>query len=183
MLGLTGANASGKGAVATYLAGLGFACHSLSDIVREEAVRRGLSPEREQLIVVGNLLRVEQGAGALARRVLPRLGARDVVDSIRNPAEVEVLRVLPHFVLLGIRAPVDLRFARSRARSRAGDPTTLDEFLARERQEEGDLPTAQQLTATLALADLVLENDGDLEQLHRAVDRVLEAPPVRGGAS
>ncbi len=181
MLGLTGANASGKGAVATYLQGLGFAFHSLSDIVREEAVRRGLPPEREHLILVGNLLRSLQGAGALARHVLPRLGARDVVDSIRNPAEVEVLRVLPHFVLLGISAPIDLRFARALSRARAGDPRTLDEFLARERQEEGDLPTAQQLSATLALADLVLENDGGLERLHRAVDRVLEAPPARRG--
>ena len=39
-MGLTGPNASGKGEVALYLGGHGYSLHSLSDVVREEAVRR-----------------------------------------------------------------------------------------------------------------------------------------------
>jgi len=132
-----------------------------------------LPPLREHLIRVGNELRGEGGAGVLAERIRLRLGARDVVDSIRNPAEVAVLRALPHFVLVGVRASADVRFARSRLRAREGDPATLAEFEARERQENGDVPTAQRLSATFALADEVLENDGDLEQLHRRVERLL----------
>lgn len=157
-----------------YLAGLGFTRHSLSDVVREEAAALGLPPEREHLIRVGNLLRERHGAGVLAERIVSRLQGRDVVDSIRNPSEVEVLRRLPRFVLLGVRAPLDLRFRRSLARARPGDPRTIDEFRSREAQEQSDSPTSQRLAATFDLADVVVENDGDLERLHGALDRVVE---------
>ena len=171
---MTGANASGKGEVAAHLRSLGFGVHSLSDIVREEAARRGLPPEREHLIRIGNLLRREYGAGALAGRILPRLGERAVVDSIRNPAEVAELRSVPHFRLLGVRAAVQRRFARSLGRGRPGDPATLEEFLERERQENADDPAAQRLDATLLLADRVIDNDDDLPALHAAIDAVIE---------
>jgi hypothetical protein len=53
----------------------------------------------------------------------------------------------------------------------------LEEFRARERQEEGTLPTAQQLSATFELADVVVDNGGDIGQLHREIDRILSAQP------
>ena len=174
ILGLTGPNAAGKGEVAAHLASRGFAVHSLSDVVREAAAARGLPPERAHLIRIGNLLREEGGPGVLAQRILPRLETRSAVDSIRNPAEVEVLRGLPHFLLLGVVAPVELRFGRMQSRGRAGDPTTLDGFRMREAQENTADPAAQQLEATLALADRRVDNGADLAQLHTAVDRLLE---------
>lgn len=175
MLGLTGANAAGKGEVAAYLSERGFARHSLSDLVREEAAHRDLPPEREQLISIGNLLRREFGPGVLAERILPRLvSTRHIVDSIRNPAEVAVLRRAPRFRLIGIRAPLEVRFRRSLARARPGDPLTLAEFERREREENGSDPQAQQLEATFRLADYVLDNDCGLDALHRAVDGLLE---------
>lgn len=173
VLGLTGSNAAGKGEVAERLRRRGFALHSLSDIVREEAAARGLSAERENLIRVGNELRRLGGPGVLAERIVPRLGRRDVVDSIRNPSEVEVLRRLERFVLLGVVAPIELRFERARARARAGDPETLARFREREEEENTADPHAQRLAATLALADHVLSNRGSLEQLEREVERVL----------
>jgi dephospho-CoA kinase len=159
--------------VAQYLGTLGFRLHSLSDVVRAEAASRGLPPEREHLIRIGNLLRREGGPGVLAERIVERLGRRDVVDSIRNPSEVEVLRGVPGFVLIGVSATVECRFERSIERGRAGDPQSLDEFVERERQENAADPTAQQLDATLALADRRVENDGDLADLHRQVDGIL----------
>jgi dephospho-CoA kinase len=173
VLGLTGPNAAGKGEVADYLRNRGFVPHSLSDVVREEAAARGLPPERAHLIRIGTLLREEGGAGVLARRILSRLGERDVVDSIRNPAEVGVLRELPHFVLVGVQATTEMRFRRALARGRPGDPRTLDEFRKREAQENTTDPNAQRLEATFHLADRVLDNDGDLATLHEAVERLL----------
>jgi len=178
---MTGPNAAGKGEVSGILAEHGFVTHSLSDVVREEAAARGLPPEREHLIQVGTRLRREGGAGVLAQRLLPRIGTRDVVDSIRNPAEVAVLRGVPGFVLVGIQAPPRLRFERSRLRARGGDPETFDAFLARERQENSSDPAGQQLAATFALADHVIPNDGDLEALRSRVEELL-ASLGRGGA-
>lgn len=174
VFGLTGPNAAGKGEVADCLRRHGFTVHSLSDVVREEAAARGLPPEREHLIRIGNLLREEGGAGILARRILPRLGDRDVVDSIRSPGEVEVLRGLPSFVLLAVGAPQEVRFRRALARGRPGDPRTLEEFQARERQENAADPWSQQLDATFRLADRVLDNDGGLDRLGQAVERLLD---------
>ena len=174
VIGLTGPNASGKGEVGAYLATLGFELHSLSDIVREEAAALGLPPMRENLIRVGNQLRAAAGAGVLAERILPRLGGRDAVDSIRNPVEVETLRRLPRFVLVGVRAPLDVRFQRSLARARPGDPQSVAEFRAREAQENSSDPAAQRLEATFSLADRILENDGDLVALHTAVSDMLD---------
>ena len=76
VIGLTGPNASGKGTVAELLQKRGFGLHSLSDIVREEARAAGLTTGRDHLIVTGNRLRREGGAGVLALRILPRLAQR-----------------------------------------------------------------------------------------------------------
>jgi len=173
IVGLTGPNASGKSEVAGHLKRLGFACHSLSDIVREEAGARGLAHSREHLIAVGNELRRAGGPGVLASRIRSRLAQRDVVDSIRNPAEVEELRREPGFHLLGLDASVELRFQRSRLRGRLGDGTSLDDFMATEEAENTTDPAAQQLRATLRMADVTLVNDGELPSLLQQVDRIL----------
>ena len=170
---MTGPNAAGKGEVSEHLRSRGFAVHSLSDVVREEAAARGLPPERAHLIEIGNALREGGGAGVLASRIVPRLGDRDVVDSIRNPAEVTVLRAVPGFILIGVDAPPRVRFERSARRARAGDPMSFEEFHARELQENSANPAGQQLRATFSLADRVVGNDGDLDALRRAIDAIL----------
>ena len=174
VLGLTGPNAAGKGEASAFLRGRGFLVHSLSDVIRDEAAQQGLPPTREHLIRIGNRLREEGGPGVLAERILDRLGRQDVVDSIRNPAEVSVLRRLPRFVLLGVTAPVEVRFRRALQRARPGDPATLEEFRLREEQENSADPIAQQLDATFALADHVLTNDEGLGDLQGRLERLLE---------
>lgn len=170
MIGLTGPNSSGKGETAAILCReLGYRPHSLSDVLRDEASRRGLEPVRDVLIPLGNELRRARGPGALAEIVLPRLEPPALVDSIRNPAEVAVLRTIPGFVLLAIEAPLRVRHERSLVRARPGDGRTLEEFHEKERREDSKDPEAQQLSATAALADAVIRNDGTLDDLRRQV--------------
>lgn len=174
VFGLTGPNAAGKGAVADHLKSRGFVCYSLSDIIREELAARGEAPTREAMILTGTELRSAGGPGVLAERLLSRLAQRDVVDSVRNPAEVAVLRRAPGFRLLLVDAPPEVRFARATRRGRVGDAATLEAFLALEARENSADPAGQQLQATAALADETLWNDGDLAALRAAVDRLLE---------
>jgi dephospho-CoA kinase len=173
VIGLTGPNASGKGEVANVLVSRGFIAHSLSDVVREAATAEGLEHTRNNLIAIGIRLRTEAGPGALATIILPRLAGRAVVDSIRSPGEVEVLRTLPRFVLLGIDAPLELRFRRSMQRGRVGDGATLEEFAGNEMRENSDTERGQQLQKTLALADVVIINDGSLADLRRRLTETL----------
>ncbi len=179
VIGLTGPNAAGKGEVAAALRELGFEYHSLSDAVREEALRRGRTTGRDDLILTGNELRREGGAGVLARLTIPRLGSKDIVDSVRNPAEAEELRTVRGFLLLGVTAPPEVRYARALGRVGRGDAVqSLEAFLAKEAEENTSDPTAQRLGATFALADRVLTNEGTLGDLQlkvRALVADLEA--------
>lgn len=175
LIGLTGRNAAGKGVVAKYLKEKSFSYHSLSDIIREEIQSRQEELTRENLIRTGNELRGRFGASILAQRILVK--ARDnehcVIDSIRNPAEVEALRSGGHFRLLNVEAELELRFERIQQRDREGDPQTYDSFLALERLEsEGDV-NSQNLVAVETLADHTVENNGTLNQLHEGIDVLL----------
>ncbi|MFO0748737.1 MAG: AAA family ATPase [Myxococcota bacterium] len=176
IVGLTGKFAAGKGTVAELLKTQGFAYHSLSDVIREELKARGLAESREHLIETGNALRREGGPAALAMRILPRLGdgRPHIVDSIRNPAEVEVLRQAPGFFLLGVDADQRVRFQRLVARDRQGDPTTFEQFAALEERETSSTdPTTQQLRATWELADVLVSNDTTVPDLEAAVMAII----------
>ncbi len=127
IIGLTGKNGSGKTAVSEYLISRGFEYHSLSDAIREEIRKRGLQITREVLIDVGNELREKFGPGILAERILPNLESDQnyVIDSIRNPQEVDVLRSRSDFTLLALEAEQATRFERSRRRGRENAAQTL----------------------------------------------------------
>jgi dCMP deaminase len=188
IVGLTGKFAAGKGTVADYLKGIGFVYHSLSDVLRDELRARGVAESRESLLALGNELRGLDGPAALAIRIQARLqdGRDHIVDSIRTPAEVVVLRQLPGFFLLGVDADQRVRYARLRARARVGDPETFEHFAALEaRESSSDNPAGQQLHATWDLADEVVDNGGTVEALEAAVQAVLTrrgASLARGGA-
>ncbi len=176
VIGLTGANAAGKTVVSDYLKTRGFSYYSLSDEIREELARQGRPATRENLIELGNDLRRRFGAAVLAERVKGRLdpGRNYVIDSIRNPSEVEALRQIPNFHLLHVEAPAEVRYERARRRGDARTPKSLEEFRAQEERElaSGD-PTTQQLLACFALAEERLANDGSLEDLHRRIDELV----------
>ncbi len=175
LVGLTGTNAAGKGEIARLLGVRGYGYRSLSDILRAELARRGLEATRDNLIRVGNELRAARGADVLARRAAADIGAgRAVVDSIRNAAEVAYLRGLGDFLLIGVDAPVEIRFERARLRGRNESAATLEEFRAKEAEELRGGETGQQLEACLRLADVLIVNDGTLEALERKLGEALE---------
>ncbi|HVN39486.1 MAG TPA: deaminase [Myxococcota bacterium] len=178
ILGLAGRNGAGKGEVVRYLEARSFRAFSLSDVIREELRARGIDETRERMIETGNAIRTRFGPGGLALRLCERLAPdlNAVVDSIRHPAEVEVLRQRSKsFRLIWVDAPEMVRLDRLRARGRGGDPTDLEELRRLEARELGsDDPAAQQLLAVRALADFTIENEGSLESLHERVQEVLE---------
>src|SRR5471030_1675629 len=106
IIGLTGKNASGKGEVAKFLQSRGFQYHSLSDILRDELKRKHLTPTRDHLTRVGNELREKHGPSVLAERILKKLSESQnyIVDSFRNPAEVEAFQRRSDFVLWAVTA-------------------------------------------------------------------------------
>lgn len=181
IIGLTGRNAGGKTTAGEVLRAKGFYYTSLSDVIREEAKKRGLAEVRENLIALGSELRERHGPGALAELTVAGMqpDKNYVVDSIRHPAEVASLRKAGSFSLFHIFAPLEARFARSLARNRAGDAKTLQEFvLLEERELSSSNAAAQQLLETERLADKLIENNGTIDQFNAELGLALKQVEV-----
>jgi dCMP deaminase len=178
IIGLTGENCAGKSTVSEYLMKKGFYYYSLSDVIREELKAGGTPITRENLIEKGNSLREKFGPAILGKKIAQKL-ERDrnyVIDSIRNPAEVEELRKLGRFFLFYVTASGEARFERIKARGREEDPKTYEAFGHIEKLEmENAEKTKQNLKATFAMADQTITNDGDYNELYEKVDIALGA--------
>ena len=178
IIGVSGPNGAGKGEFVKYLAERSFYALSLSDVIREELARRGLDETRERMIEVGRELRAQRGPGVLAAGLVEKLlpDRNYVIDSIRHPAEVEVLqRHARDFQLVWVDAELAVRFERMRRRGRSGDPQTLEQMRELEGRELGsDDPVAQQLTAVRELAKFVVRNDAGFEELHASIQSVFK---------
>jgi dephospho-CoA kinase len=163
--------------------GVANAYHSLSDELRAEVRFRGLPVDRDVLRGMGHELRLKHGSGVLSQRVLDRIafdvrqeGPRPVtiIDSIRNPGEVRVLRgsLGDDFVLVAIEAPVEALIERIRARARAGDVLDDDELARQVLAAEMGLNEPEHghnIADCIALADVHVDNGGSLADLEATV--------------
>ena len=180
IIGLTGRNASGKGTVASLLSKRSFSYHSLSDTLRIKLEEEGIEESRDNLISIGNRLREEGGPGVLADMMREKIvtPSNHVVDSIRNPSEVYSLRKEydnHHFCLVTVDAKPEVRFERLNERNRKGDSSSWEQFLEQEKLEESsDNPNKQQLLDTINEADYILDNSGNLEDLEKNLQEILD---------
>jgi dCMP deaminase len=176
IIGLTGKNGSGKGEAANFLKERGFHYYSLSDALREEAQKRGKEITRDVLVALGNELRETEGPGCLAERIFSKLDPEKhyIIDSIRHPAEVQVFRRRKDFTLIRVQAPDRLRFERLRQRGRESDPQSWEDFQALEAKEaKSGVKTDQQLDQTIKLANVQIDNNGPLKELHEKAKHVV----------
>ena len=167
LVGLTGRNASGKSTLVTWFSERGLRSVSCSDSIRTWLRGQGIETTRVALIEGGRELRRRGGAGVLAEMLLEILDGEDaVVDSIRTPAEVESLRNRGDFVLIEVRADEESRWQRMTERGRAGDPIEKEVFLSQEAAEiSSEDEAGQALDATASMADIMVLNDGTIEEL------------------
>jgi len=173
LIGLTGTNGSGKGEAATYFKKRGYAYFSLSDVIRDALRNDGKEDTRDNLIEKGNELRKKYGPDILARLAMEKVQDKTVIDSIRNPSEVEYLRKEKEFILLAIDAPVELRYERVKRRGRQESASTLEEFIKKEKEEMTDSEKGQQLHSCMKMADFIIMNDGTLEDLHLKLEEIV----------
>ena len=173
LIGLTGTNGAGKGEVAAYFEKKGYAYFSLSDLIREELLKKGKEVTRNNLIKMGNQFREKGGYDILARLVMKKVKGKAVIDSIRNPKEVEYLRKQKSFILLAVDAPVALRYERANKRGRVESASTLHEFIKKEAEEMTNLEKGQQLQNCMKMADFLVINDRSLKKLHQKLEELL----------
>ena len=121
VIGLTGSFGSGCSTLGDGLAGAGFKVISLSKVVHDIWKERNPdkppeSAPRQELQIIGNELRKENGNSYLADMALKEIGFpkvkedKLVFDSIRHTEEVEVFRRSFHnFILITVISSLDER--------------------------------------------------------------------------
>ncbi|MBU0636163.1 AAA family ATPase, partial [Candidatus Micrarchaeota archaeon] len=177
LLGITGLNCAGKDSVAYFLEKKGFVRKSLSDEIRTEAIVRGTTLTRENLINLGTEMRRTEGNNILVKRSLAGLDLEGNYSfvSIRNPEEVEEFRKHKGFSLIFVESKPEIRFERIKERNREQDPKTFKEFQRVEALElENKDSSSQQMLQIPKMADFVIENNGSFEELYDKIEEFLD---------
>jgi len=179
IIGVTGFLAAGKGEVsAIFVEKYGFKKLAFGDAVREEAQKRGTLSTRENLQKIGDEMRIKHGGNYWLNRLLEKTepGKKYVFEGIRNPSEIDSLRKIKDFVLIGIDAPFEIRAMRTiqKQRNRKEDEVTLEEFkILDNNDKQGQSGLGQQTQKCFNQADFVIINDGTLTDLQNKVKETM----------
>jgi len=171
VIAVTGTLCSGKGAVAKILQSKGCDIDTFSSVIRDELKSRGiLEPDRITLQNEGNRLRKEFGGQVLAERLLLKHSNSIkplVIDGLRNIGELDYLKENSDFVLIGIDASIESRWAFTQKRKTSKDFIDYDDFLKLEARDRGfnEPLNGQQVGMCLAQADYLIYNDEQFDKL------------------
>ncbi|MFO8066766.1 MAG: hypothetical protein R6U11_04205 [Bacteroidales bacterium] len=105
-------------------------------------------------------------------------GKNCIIESIRTPGEIELLRKKPDFYLLAVDADPKVRYERIVLRNSETDNISFETFLENEKREmQSNDPNKQNLSACIKQADYVINNNGSLEQLKKQVEEFCKQLP------
>jgi deoxycytidylate deaminase len=162
IIGLTGSFGSGCTSLSAVLERkFNFKRLSLSEAVKTEAKRRGLSLTRENLQDVGDSLRQEHGLGHLAELARKKAGRglRFAFDGIRNPAEIDVFRNYRNFYLVAMQASKEARWHRL-LKKEVYTLTKRDDFDRDDRRDQDErFIHGQNVVACVNTADILFANE------------------------
>jgi dephospho-CoA kinase len=164
VIALSGMPGAGKGIASQAAKLLGFEVLVLGDVIREETERRGLEPTPQNVGAVMLEVRAKEGPAVVAKRLLPKIencrSANVVVEGVRSLHELVELHRAYEVVTVALHASPKTRFQRLLSRNRSDDPKNWETFYERDIRE---LDVG--LGHVIALADIVLVNEGTITQL------------------
>ena len=155
---LTGMPGAGKSTIAEGLKLKGYHVINMGNVVRQEAAKRNLVPNGENLGKLMLELREKNGQGAVAELIKPEILQSNsnviLIDGIRSNAEIEVLREIGIVKILSIHASTDTRFNFLSHRGRSDDPKSKENFQDRDNRE-----IKVGISTSIALADEAISNN------------------------
>lgn len=165
VIAVTGMPGSGKSSVARVLGEeLRAPVLVMGDVVREEAVKRGLELTPINLEIIARELRLEYGPGIVADIIAERIKAIGVpiavVDGVRSLSEIESFSKLGRVCVVAVHSSPSVRLERVMARGRVGDARSVEEFKLRDRSN-----IALGIGEAIALADYIIVNNSSFENL------------------
>lgn len=173
VLGLAGMPGSGKSVVVRVAEERGYGIMVMGDVVREEADRRGLEPNPENLGKIMLELRQREGPTVISKRCTPKIEQipedKVVIDGIRSLEEVkEFKKNFSKFSLMTVHSSPETRFKRLYCRRRSDDPENWEIFNDRDMRE-----LSVGLGKAIAMAEYMIVNEEGLEELKEKVRKIL----------
>jgi dephospho-CoA kinase len=177
VIGVVGLNGSGKDEVVNYLnKKYGVPLISVGDIVREIASKEGIEPTRDNLDAITKRYFSQFGEGYFVKQVVEkiRLNKWKVVgiSGIRSPKDIAIVKEAfkQDFVLTYVYiSDSKVRYERISKRGSKRDQASYEDFLKQDKisQELFHIQDA------IKLADYSIPNDGSLEDMHNAIDNLV----------
>jgi len=177
VVGVVGLNGSGKDALLDYLKErCGLEILSLGDVARELAHLEGVKYSRDKLHEISQKYVDKYGPEFFIKVLIEEIYKKNLakvgITGIRTSTDLDALKEHfgADFLLIHVEVgDPRLRFERLRERGEARDPKTFEDFLAQEQSEK----ELFQLEEAMGRADVTVQNDGALEDLHREIDRLI----------
>ncbi|MFW5793345.1 MAG: AAA family ATPase [Bacteroidota bacterium] len=175
VIGITGTLGAGKGTVVNYLVNeKGFTHYSVRGLLTEKLHEAGKTVNRDSLTNLANKLRAGNSPAYLIELLYEKAvenGKNCIIESIRTPGEIELLRKKPNFFLLAVDADPKIRYQRIVLRNSETDNISYETFLANEKREmQSNDPNKQNLSACIKQADFVIINNGNIEELNKKTE-------------
>jgi len=175
IIALVGEFASGKGAVVDHLVKKHHASSfRYSSILRDLLGRLYLPVSRENIQNISAAIRQFFGDDIMAKVITEDVKNIKnnivVVDGVRRTSDITYLRNLKGFKLIRVVANQKIRYDRLTARNEnPGDKNkSYAQFLKdHENKSDADVPKV------MTKADLEINNDGDLVDLHKQIDEII----------
>ncbi len=176
IIGITGTNGAGKGAVVEYLTQKGFKHYSAREFIVDEIKRRGLSVDRSSMREIANDLRQIHRPTYIGEQLYNRAaaeGGNAIIESIRETAMAKFLKGKGEY-LLAVDADREIRYERTVLRGSETDKVTFEQFCEQEdREMNATASWNMNIAGVMKLSDFTLQNNGTLEELHAQIDKVL----------
>lgn len=184
IIGITGTNGAGKDTIVEYLVReKGFVHFSVKSLLIEELNTRSLPLNRISMINLANELRKEYGSNYLVEKLYTqatKTNSDTVIESLRNPSEVEWMKKKESFILFGINADIDIRYKRIRIRNGEKDNVSMEQFIEQENFERNSgLSTGQNIDRCLQLADFTFQNNGSRQELYKKINTALKTIRIK----
>ncbi len=145
--------------------------YTMGDVIREEALRKYGEITPETMLKVSREVREKYGSQYVAIKTYERIDRSEkvvLIDGVRSLDEVEYFRKHGETIIIAIHASPRTRFERLLKRGRVGDPRNWEEFVERDMIE-----LSFGIGNVIALADYMIVNEGDIEEVRREVENVL----------
>jgi dephospho-CoA kinase len=173
VLGVAGMPGSGKSLVVKVAKENGYEAVVMGDVVRQEAKRKGLEPNPENIGKIMLELREKEGKSVIAKRCVAKIEEarkhKVVVDGIRSLDEVEEFKKrFSNFTLVAICASPETRFQRLYRRRRSDDAQGWDVFHQRDMRE-----LYVGLGNAISMAEHTVVNEEAMEVVRNRVKHVL----------